>query len=77
MPYTIRKLPDKNLYRVKGEKSVKAKATTKLNAERQIRLLNAIDHGFMVGGCGLFPCQCVIPNALSPLYPLPIQMRFL
>ena len=79
MPYTIRKLPDKNLYRVKGKKGVKAKATTKLNAERQIRLLNAIDHGFMVGGCGIFPCSNpkVIPNALSPLYPLPIQMRFL
>ena len=80
MPYTKRKLPDKQLYRVKGAKGVKAKATSKANAERQIRLLNAIDHGFMVGGCGIFPCSngdVVLPNALSPLLPLPLQHRFL
>lgn len=84
MPYTKRKLPDKSLYRVKGAKGVvKAKATSKANAERQIRLLNAIDHGFqprMVGGCGIFPCSngdVVIPNSLSPLVPLPLQHRFL
>ena len=46
MPYHMRKLPNKNLYRVynKDTKKVHSKATTKENATKQIRLMNAIDH---------------------------------
>jgi hypothetical protein len=46
MPYSIRKLPNSSLYRVRnidtGE--IKAKATTMKNAIRQIRYLHMIDH---------------------------------
>lgn len=49
MPYGLRKLPGKPLYKVynKATKVVHSKATTMPRAEKQIRLLNAIDHGFM------------------------------
>lgn len=48
MPYDIRKLPNKPLYKVynKLTKAVYSKATTMPRAEKQVRLLNAIDHGF-------------------------------
>ena len=41
MPYGIRKLPSKKLYRVfnKKTKRVYSKGTTKKNAKKQIRLL--------------------------------------
>lgn len=47
MPYEIKKLVDKH-YKVinKETKAVKSYGTTKAKAERQVRLLNAIDHGF-------------------------------
>jgi len=47
MPYEIKKLID-NKYKVvnKVTKDVKSYGTTKAKAERQVRLLNAIDHGF-------------------------------
>lgn len=48
MPYNIRKLPNKNLYRVYNmeTKEIKAKSTTLEKAKAMIRLLNAINHGF-------------------------------
>lgn len=48
MPYTIRKLPNKNLYRLRNIDTgkVHAKGTTLENAKKQMRLLNAIDHGY-------------------------------
>ena len=40
MPYSIRKLPGKNLYRVKGNSGrVVAKGTTLKKAQAQVRLL--------------------------------------
>ena len=49
MPYTIRKLPNKDLYRVYNttSKEIKAKGTTLDKAKKMVRLLNAIDHGFV------------------------------
>jgi hypothetical protein len=46
MPYTIRKVPNKNCYRVtnKQTKKVLAKCTTMEKAKKQLRLLNAIDN---------------------------------
>ena len=51
MPYEIRKLPNKPLFRVynKLTKAIHSKATTMPRAESQVRLLNAIDHGFKPG----------------------------
>ena len=48
MPYSMRKLPNSNLYRVRNTETgeVKAKATTKAKAEAMIRLLNAVNHGW-------------------------------
>ena len=45
MPYGIRKLPNKNLYRVFNRETgeIHAKAATRGNAEKQIRLLNMIE----------------------------------
>ena len=47
MPYKIQKLSN-GKYKVVNKEtgSVKARETTKTKAEKQIRLLNAIDHGF-------------------------------
>jgi len=47
MPYTIRKA---NGYSVTGPHGTKAKHTTKKKAERQVRLLNAVDHGWKPTG---------------------------
>lgn len=49
MPYQIRKLPNQEKYRVynKETKEVHAFATSKKNAEKQVRLLNAVEHGFV------------------------------
>jgi hypothetical protein len=44
MPVKITKVGKK--YRVSTPNGVKAKSTTKENAEKQKRLLNAIDHGW-------------------------------
>ena len=48
MPYKIRKLPNKDLYRVYNTdtKEVKAKETTLAKAKSMVRLLNAINHGW-------------------------------
>lgn len=45
MPYTIRKVRNKNCYTVRTKKSkkVKAKCTTKEKAKKQIRLLTALE----------------------------------
>jgi hypothetical protein len=51
MPYSIRKVPNKSCYRVskkyqkKGTRRVFSKCTTKKNAEKQVRLLRAIEYG--------------------------------
>jgi hypothetical protein len=48
MPYTIRKVPKKNCYRVskknrsKGTRKVFSKCATKKNAIKQLRLLRAL-----------------------------------
>ncbi len=49
--YTIRKVRDKNCYQVKNSDTgeIKAKCTTQRNAEKQVKLLLAIDHGFKTG----------------------------
>jgi len=47
MPVTIRKV---NGYQVRTPGGVKAKSTTKAKAERQARLLRAIDHGWKPTG---------------------------
>ena len=45
MPYTIRKVRNKNCYSVRTTKTkkVKAKCATKENAKKQIRLLRALE----------------------------------
>jgi hypothetical protein len=49
MPYTLRKLPNQNKWKVFNSKTKRlhARATSHAKALRQIRLLNAIDHGFV------------------------------
>jgi len=46
MPYTMRKVPKKNCYKVYNSKTkrVFAKCTTKTNAKKQMRLLRAIEN---------------------------------
>lgn len=44
MPYTITKFDDS--YKVTSPSGTKAKKTTKKKAKKQVRLLNAIEHGF-------------------------------
>ena len=46
MPYSVRKVPNKNCYRVSNKKTKKvfAKCTSKKNATRQMRLLRAIEN---------------------------------
>jgi len=48
MPYKIRKLPNKEKYRVYNSetKEIKAYGTSLKNAKSMVRLLNAINHGF-------------------------------
>ena len=48
MPYTIRKT--KSGYRVTSSHAVKAKATTKTKAKRQVRLLQGVKHGWKPTG---------------------------
>jgi hypothetical protein len=50
MPIRIRKLPNKNRYRVYDGKDVVAKSTTKGKAEKQARLLRGIAHGMKPRG---------------------------
>lgn len=45
MPVKIRKLPNKNRWRVYDGKRVVAKSTSKKNAEKQARLLRGLAHG--------------------------------
>lgn len=47
MPYEAIKLPGSSFYKVRNIKSgdVLAKKTTKTKAEKQLRLLRAIEHG--------------------------------
>ena len=47
MPVKIRKLPNKNLYRVYDGDKVVAKGTTKRKVERQARLLRGLAHGMV------------------------------
>lgn len=48
MPYTIRKVKNRNCYLVKNidNDKIHAKCSTLENAKKQYRLLNAIDHGW-------------------------------
>ena len=46
MPVKITKVKGKSCYRVSTPNGVKAKCTSKRNAERQKRLINASEHGF-------------------------------
>ena len=48
MPEKLSKNSD-GTYKVTGPHGVHAKHSTKENAESQVRLLNAIDHGFVPG----------------------------
>jgi hypothetical protein len=49
MPYIVRKIRNKNLYSVKNSETNKihSYATTKSKAKNQIKLLRAIEHGFI------------------------------
>ena len=49
MPYTIRKVRNQDCYRVTNTETgrIHAYCTTRELAERQVRLLQAIDHGFV------------------------------
>lgn len=46
MPYTSRKVPNKKCYRVYNNKTKKvfAKCTSKVNAQKQLKLLRAIQN---------------------------------
>lgn len=46
MPYTIRKVPHKQCYRVKNRKTgvIRSKCTSKAKAKKQIRLLSALEY---------------------------------
>lgn len=48
MPYTIRKMPNRNCYRVRNLRTgrVMSDCTSRAKAEAQVRLMHAIDHGF-------------------------------
>lgn len=48
MPYSIRKIPNKNCYQVKNIETGKihAKCTTREKAIAQEKLLRAIEHGY-------------------------------
>lgn len=48
MPYKVRKLPNKDLYRVYNTetKEIKAYGTTLEKAKAMVRLLNAVNHGW-------------------------------
>lgn len=48
MPYKIRKLPNREEYRVYNSetKHIKAFATTLEKAKKMVRLLNAVEHGW-------------------------------
>jgi hypothetical protein len=48
MPYVIRKIRNKDCYSVKNKitKKIHAKCSTKINAQKQVRLLLAIEYGF-------------------------------
>lgn len=48
MPVTIKKI--KNRYQVSTPNAVHAKSTTKAKAEAQMRLLNAVEHGWKPTG---------------------------
>ena len=52
MPYTIRKVRNKNCFEVKNKITgrVYAKCTTKDKANKQLRLLNAVEHGWRPTG---------------------------
>lgn len=52
MPYQIRKVRNKDCYTVKNTLTgkVHSKCTTRKNAEKQEKLLRAIDHGFKPTG---------------------------
>ncbi len=45
MPVTIRKLPGKNKYRVRHDKTISAFGTIKEKAEAQGKLLKGLAHG--------------------------------
>ena len=51
MPYIIRKVRNKDCYKVvnKTNDRIHAKCSTLENAKKQKRLLDAIDHGFKLG----------------------------
>jgi len=47
-PIKIRKLLNKNRYRVSDTKHIHAKSTTKKKAEAQARLLRGVSHGIKI-----------------------------
>jgi len=74
--YIIRKIRGKDLYSVKNIKTGEfhSKGSSKEDAKRQVRLLNAIDHGFvptkMKGGAKMNPIVSQMVNYLKTLYPV-------
>ena len=46
MPYTLRKIPGKSCYRVRNKRTnrIFAKCTSKVKAQKQLRLLRAIQN---------------------------------
>jgi len=60
MPYKIRKLPDKNEYKVSNKKTgvIHSKGSTLANAKKQITLLNMIDHNVPLRPMKAYKCGC-------------------
>jgi hypothetical protein len=50
MPTKMRKLPNKNKYRVWNDGKIVAKSTSKKKAEAQVRLLHGVEHGMKPRG---------------------------
>lgn len=71
--FSIRKIKNKDLYSVKNAitGAVHSHHATKANATKQIRLLQAIDHGFIPkkGGARVDPKVKMMYDYLSSLYP--------
>jgi len=73
MPYLLRKVRNQNAYMVKNSHTgqVHSHHTSRANALKQVRLLNAIDHGFIPrrGGARVSPVVKKMYDYLKSLYP--------
>jgi len=76
MPYIVRKIRNQPLFSVKNAISgvVHSFHATKANAKKQVRLLQAIDNGFvptkMTGGMDCFGLNCLRRNRRQRIAPI-------